>query len=108
MRKITITRRKTFAGCLAKVLICFTEKVAPDTVIQTDILTLLGTLKNNSVLEAEIPESPITIVAGYDDFGNFLLTDLLVIPEGTEDVHLSGIVKLNPFKGNPFIFDQTT
>ena len=106
MRKITITRRKTFAGCLAKVLICITDQVTEDTVITTDILTLLGTLKNNSVLEAEIPESPITIVAGYDDFGNFLLTDLLVIPEGTEDVHLSGIVKLNPTKGNPFIFDQ--
>lgn len=67
---------------------------------------MLGRLKNNSVLESEITESEITIISAYDNLGVFMVTDHIVISQGTEDVVLSGKVKLNPHKGNPFIFEK--
>jgi len=66
----------------------------------------LGSLKNNSVLESEIPESEITIIAAYDNLGVFMITDHMVISQGTEDIVVNGKVKLNPFNGNPFIFEK--
>lgn len=106
MRKITINRKKSFAGCTGKVLIYTIEKLEADMVITKEQCNLLGCLKNNSVLESEITEGEITIIAAYDTLGVFMVTDHIVIPQGTEDVVVSGKVKLNPYKGNPFIFEK--
>lgn len=82
------------------------ENFEADMVITKERCTLLGRLKNNSVLESEITESEITIISAYDNLGVFMVTDHIVISQGTEDVVLSGKVKLNPHKGNPFIFEK--
>ena len=96
------------AGCACKVLIytITIEKFKADMPITKEQCNFLGSLKNNSVLESEIPESEITIIAAYDNLGVFMITDHMVISQGTEDIVVNGKVKLNPFNGNPFIFEK--
>ena len=66
----------------------------------------LGSVKNNSAFESEITENEITILAVYDNLGVFMVTDHIVIPQGTDDVVINGKVKFNPARGNPFIFEK--
>ena len=106
MRKLAVNRKKAIAACAGKVLIYYTEKSTEDTVIAKEDCVFLGCLKNNSTLETEIPETEITVLAAYDNLGVFMITDRLVISQGTDDVEISGKTKLNPFKGNPFIFER--
>lgn len=108
MRKIIINRKKAIAGCACKVFIYTIDKIEKDKdiVITKDMCKLLGSIKNNSVLEAEITENEIVIVSAYDNLGVFMVTDRIVIPQGKEDVVINGKVKLNPLNGNPFIFEK--
>ena len=106
MRKIIINRKKSIAGCACKVLIYTIDKFEENMAITKERCNFFGCLKNNSVLESEISESEITIIAAYDNLGVFMVTDHIVIFQGTEDVVISGKVKLNPFNGNPFIFEK--
>ena len=106
MRKLVINRKRSIVGCAGKVLIYTIEKFEEDMVITKEGCNFLGSLKNNSFLESEITESAITIIAAYDNLGVFMVTDYIKISQGTEDVVISGKVKLNPFKYNPFIFEK--
>ena len=45
-----------------------------------------------------------TVIAAYDNMNVFMPTDYILIPQGNDNVELTGKVKLNPSKGNPFIF----
>ena len=101
-----MNRKKTIAGCAGKVLIYSIDKIEENTAITKEQCKFLGCLKNNSVLEIEITDSEIYIIAAYEDLGVFMITDYVVISQGTEDVNISGKVKLNPSKGNPFIFER--
>lgn len=104
MRKVIINRKKSIVGCAGKVLIYTLDTVEEKMVITKDKCHFLGKLKNGSILEMEIPENEIIILAAYDNLGMFCVTDYVVLSEGTEDVILNGKVRLNPSKGNPFIF----
>ena len=106
MRKLIVNRKKAIAGCAGKVLIYSIDKIDKNIGINKEDCNFLGYLKNNSVLEIEIPKTEITIFAAYDSFGVFEITDYLVIPQGAEDVVISGKTKLNPLRGNPFIFER--
>ena len=44
------------------------------------------------------------MIAAYDNMNVFMPTDYILIPQGNDNVELTGKVKLNPSKGNPFIF----
>lgn len=104
MRKIVINRLKSVVGCAGKINIYSIDKIEEDKIITKDMCAYLGSIKNGMNLEAEIPEEEITIIAAYDNLGVFMITDILVIPNGCEDSILYGKTKLNPFKGNPFKF----
>ncbi len=106
MRKIIINRKKSVAGCAGKVLIYTIEKFESDMPITQEQCNFLGSIKNDSVLESEIPESEITIIAVYDNLGLLMITDHMVISQGTEDIVVNGKVKSDPFKDNPFIFEK--
>ena len=104
MRKIIINRLKSVVGCAGKINIYSIDKIEKDTIITKEMCAYLGSIKNGMNLEAEIPEKEIAIIAAYDNLGVFMITDILVIPNGCEDIILYGKTKLNPFKGNPFKF----
>ena len=104
MRKIIINRLKSVVGCAGEINIYSIDKIEEDKIISEDMCAYLGSIKNGMSLEAEIPEKKITIIAAYNNLGVFKITDILVIPNGCEDIILYGKTKLNPFKGNPFKF----
>ena len=106
MRKIVINRKKSIVGCAGKVSFYIIEKFKEGMVITKDRCNFLGDLKNKSVLESEIPESDILLIAAYDNLGVFMVTDYIVISQGTENVVISGKTKFNPSKGNPFLFER--
>ena len=105
MRKIIISRKKSIIGCAGKVSFYTMEKFEEGMEITKDRCGFLGSLKNNSILESEIPENEILLIAAYDNLGFFMVTDYVAIPQGIEDVAISGKTKFNPSKGNPFLFE---
>lgn len=106
MRKIAINRKKSLAGCAGKVLIYTIDRIEEDIAITKNSCNFLGSVKNNSAFESEITENEITILAVYDNLGVFMVTDHIVIPQGTDDVVINGKVKFNPARGNPFVFEK--
>ena len=72
--------------------------------ITKDNCEFIGKIKNGSSLEFEINEEEIIVIAAYDNMNVFMPTDYILIPQGNDNVELTGKVKLNPSKGNPFIF----
>ena len=105
MRKIIINRKKSIIGSAGKVSFYIMEKFEEGMEITKDGCDFLGSLKNNSVLESEGPESEFLLVAAYDNVGAFAVTDYIVISQGIKDVVISGKTIFNPFKGNPFVFE---
>ena len=53
----------------------------------------------------EILEDEVFLVAAYDNLGVFMPTDYILIPKGTDEIIIEGKTRLNPSKGNPFIFN---
>ena len=104
MRKVTINRIRAIAGCAGKVSIYTSNKLVEGEKITKDKCEFIGKIKNGSSLEFEINEEEIIVIAAYDNMNVFMPTDYILIPQGNDNVELTGKVKLNPNKGNPFIF----
>ena len=104
MRKIAINRKKSLAGCAGKVLIYTIDRTEEDIAIAKNSCNFLGRVKNNSAFESEITENEIAILAVCDNLGVFMVTDHIVIPQGTDGVVINEKVKFNPARGNPFYF----
>jgi hypothetical protein len=104
MRKIIITRKKSFVGCASKVFIYITKEVKDFNINKEDCL-LLGYIKNGKSLEAEIEEDEVFLISAYDNLGVFMPTDYILIPKGTYEIIVEGKTKLAPSEGNPFIFN---
>ena len=66
----------------------------------------LGEVKNGGELTVEIDEEMHTIYAIVDVITKDTCVDKAEIPEGTEDIVVSGKNRLAPLKGNPFIFEN--
>lgn len=107
MRKLTVKRRKAFAGCLAKVKL-YIEDANGDTEINCTRCRLLCKLKNNESATYEIGNESRKLFSIYDKITEKRCSDTYVIPEGEEDIEVSGVVKLDTSMGNPFIFDGNT
>ena len=101
MRKLTIKRRKSIVASLMKVKVYIVDENDCQRVILGHPCKEVGRLKNNSELVIEIDNKEHIIFADADVYA-----DMIIIPAGKEDVTISGKNMLNPFKGNPFIFDK--
>ena len=104
MRKVIIYRNKAIAGCTGKVSIYTSNRLEEEEKITKDKCEFIGKIKNGSSLEFEINEEEIVVIAAYDSMNVLMPTDYILIPQGNDNVELTGKVKLNPSKGNPFIF----
>ncbi len=104
MRSLTVRRRKSFIGCLAKVKI-YIEDENGDTVINGVKCRLLGKLKNKEVATYEIGNGSYKLFSIYDKLSKGYCNDCYIIPEGEENIEVSGVSIFSPFMGNPFIFD---
>ena len=105
MRKLTITRKKSFVGCVCKNKV-YIQDPAGTTTIGDDTCTMLGTLKNGETATFEITEDATKVYVIADQMSKEYCNDCYHLPEGTEDVELSGKGAFNPAAGNAFLFDN--
>ena len=111
MRKITVNRKKSLIGCTGTVLIYTIDKIQFDKIIEEekeitkDQCVFVGSIKNGSCLKFEITYNEIVILSAYDSLGLFKVHSAIIIPGGKEEIILNGKVKLNPARGNPFVFE---
>lgn len=120
MRKLTIKRKKSYIGCAMKVNFYIQDELAKE--VKADGVTVrkLGAVKNDEECTFDIECEKLILFSVVDDtlakliksgFENpvdvsRVVMDKIEIPEGNEDVMVSGQNKLNLLKGNPFIFDR--
>ena len=107
MRKLTITRRKTFVASLGKMKVYIEDPMDGEIYISGVYCRQLGTLKNGEVASFEIGEGAAKVFVIADKMSKNYCNDYFPIPEGDFDVYLSGINRLDPIVGNAFRFDGT-
>lgn len=108
MRTLTVTRSKTFVGCVSKVRIYMEDYNSPETTILDTPCRLLGTLKNGETQSFEIPEEAVKIFAIADKASKHYCNEFYPIPAGFDPVTLTGQCRYDPASGNPFRFDGVT
>ncbi len=102
MRKLTISRKKSFVASLMKVYIYIQTDQEPELVLKGVPLKLQTTLKNGESTEFEISNDAVNLFVVYDKFVPQSFHAQKVILPGDDPVVLMTKPKLNPFLGNPF------
>ena len=105
-RKLTITRKKSFVGCVCKNKV-YIQDPAGTTTIGDDTCTMLGTLKNGETATFEITEDATKVYVIADQMSKEYCNDCYHLPEGTEDVELSGKCAFNPAAAMRFCLTTT-
>ena len=113
MRKLTIKREKSFVGCAMKMQV-YIEDATSDELTMTvengeEALQVgcrkIGELKNGEEKTFEIGEDTARVFVIADKLSKDYCNDCYRLPEGNEDIILSGKNKLNPAAGNAFRFN---
>jgi hypothetical protein len=104
MRQLHIKRNKTFVGCAGKTRL-YIEDEGGDLEIKGVICRKLGELKNGEDANFEIPCSALSLFAIADKASRNYCVDCYKLPEGEEDISLSGKCRLNTASANAFVFD---
>lgn len=106
MRHLTVKRNKSFVGCIAKLKVYIEDADFGTTEISGVRCRKLGDLKNGEEKTFEIFEGEAKIFVIADGVSKNFCNDFYALPEGTEDVSLSGRCRYNPANGNAFRFDN--
>ena len=106
MRNLTICRKKSFVACLGKMKVYIEDADSAEMIINGVNCRKLGDLKNGEEKTFEIGDGAAKIFVIADKLSKGYCADMYKIPEGAEDVYLAGKNRYNPFKGNPFYFDD--
>ena len=106
MRKLTITRMKSFIGCLAKLKVYIEDPSASELVICGVPCRKLGDLKNGEEKTFEVEERAAKVFVIAGSFSKDYCNDLYELPEGSEDISLTGKAKFSLVSGNAFRFDN--
>lgn len=104
MRNLTITRKKSFVGCLVKVKVYIEDAIAGTETINNVPCIRIGELKNGETKTFPIGDHATKVFVIVDKLSKDYCNDFFEIPEGTEDIFLSGENKLSPFSGNIFFY----
>lgn len=104
MRRLWITRRKAAAACLGKMKV-YIEDPLGEARINGFPCRRLGTLKNGQKACFSIGTGAARLFVVADSLSRNLYNEFVDLPEGEEDVFLTGQNILKPFAGNPFHFD---
>ena len=106
MRKLTIERRKTFVACAMKMKVYVETDGVGDIVINNTPCVKLGTLKNGEKQTFEISEKAVKVYVIADSVSKDYCNDFYQLPEGVDDIELSGQNKFNLANGNAYVFDN--
>lgn len=104
MRKLTIKRGKAYAACLAKINVYIVDAMQCDLIINNLPCRKLGAIKNGEEKTFLIDEAPARIIVIIDTLSRNYCNDFYDIPEGVDDIYLSGQTELTP-AGGVFRFD---
>ena len=106
MRNLTIERRKTFVGCAMKMKVYIEDATSNELVIGGVTCRKLGDVKSGETKTFEVAESSAKVYVIADALSRNYCNEFYQLPEGSEDIALSGKNYFNPFAGNPFRFDN--
>ena len=104
MRKLTITRHKCFIGCAMKDKVYIRDALTPETIIDGVPCRKIGEIRNGETKTFSIDEDQQQIFLIVDKISKDYCNATVTIPEGQEDVTLSG-KHYFVFGSNPFRFD---
>lgn len=105
MRNLTIKRTKKFVACLNKMKV-YIEDSAGELDINGIFCRKLGDLKNGEEKTFQIDEQARKVFVIADKLSKNFCNEFYQLPEGQEDVFLSGGNRFNPASGNAFRFDN--
>ena len=105
MRNLTISRKKSFVGCLG-VLKAMIADPEGDVDINGVKTRKLGTIKNGESATFEITEENTAVYIIADAASKSFCVETYPLPAGPDDIVLSGRVTFHPALGNPFEFDD--
>ena len=108
MRKLTVKRTKSFVACLYTVKLYIEDISNAEITINGTPCRKLGEIKNGDEKVFEIGDDKTRIYAISDKLSKDLSNDYYEIPEGTDDIFISGKNRFNPMRGNSFMFDGNT
>lgn len=106
MRKLTIVRRKAFAGSLVPLKIYVEAPNSKELVIDGVATKYAGFVNNGEYKTVEISDEAQKVFVIYDTKTKDTLKGVAQIEEGTEDILLTGGCVLDAKIGAPFVFDQ--
>jgi len=108
MRNLTIKRNKTFVASLGKMKVYIEDPASTDITINDTPCRKLGELKNGEEKTFQIDECSAKLFVIADKISKNFCNEYYTIPEGNEDIFLSGKNKFNLATGNAFRFDGNT
>lgn len=108
MRNLTIKRTKSFVACTAKMKIYIEDATSNEITINNTPCHKIGDLKNGEEKTFQISEQSAKIFVIADKLSKNYCNEYYELPEGQEDIFLSGKNKFNLANGNAFRFDNNT
>lgn len=105
MRRLWITRHRATAGCAMKMKVYIEDPQEGDTEINGILCRKLGEVKNDQQKRFTIGPEAAKVFVVADKLSRNYYNEFVEIPEGQDDIFLSGRNYLKPSEGNPFRFD---
>ena len=106
MRNLTIKREKSFVGCLTKMKVYVEDPTSNEIHINNTPCRKLGNLKSGEEKTFQIDEQKSKIFVIADNLSKSYCNEYYQLPDGQEDIFLSGKNRFNPANGNAFRFDN--
>ena len=106
MRNLTIKRNKSFVGCLGTMKIYIEDPATEELTVNGTPCRKIGELKNGEGKTFQIDEQALKVFVIADKLSKDYCNEYYQLPEGLEDVYLSGQNRFNPAAGNAFRFDN--
>ena len=97
---------KSFVGCLAKIKVYIEDPTSNEITINNTQCRKIGNLKNGEEKTFQIDEHAAKIFVIADKLSKNYCNEFYQLPDGQEEIFLSGQNKFNPANGNAFRFDN--
>jgi len=105
MRYLTVKRAKVYAACLGKMRVYIEDPAAEDIFINDAPCRLLGELKNGEEGTYHIGSTAARLYVIPEKKGVIYKEEFYPIPEGSENLTVTGRNIVDTSRGNPFLFD---
>ncbi len=108
MRRVYLTREKSFAACLATLNVYIEDREKGELVISGVPCKQVCKIKNGETVSFPVGNEALKVFVIADVLSKKLSSDYYQIPAGENDIEISGKNIINPGIGNPFRFHGVT